>query len=77
MENIYQAFFFFSFVSSPNSAVITPLMFAIPFGSRASQLFKSAVGSFFLVIGWILSYCALIFQVNVSFVTVTVILLPS
>lgn len=43
MENIYQAFFF-SFVGSPNSAIITPLMYVIRFLSYASQLFKSAVG---------------------------------
>lgn len=42
MENIYQAFF--SFVGSPNSAIITPLMYVIRFLSYTSQLFKSAVG---------------------------------
>lgn len=42
MENIYQAFFF-SFVGSSNSAIITSLMYVIQFLSYTSQLFKSAV----------------------------------
>lgn len=42
MENIYQAFF--SFVGSPNSAIITPLMYVARFLSYTSRLFKSAVG---------------------------------
>jgi len=59
MENIYQAFF--SFVGSPNSAVITPLMCVTQFRSYTSQLLRSAVGWVFLVINWVLSYGTWIF----------------
>lgn len=50
MENIYQGWFcfFFSFVGSPNSAIITPLRSVIRYLSYTSRSFKSAAGWGFL-----------------------------